>query len=249
MPQYFFRTSFKGTNYHGWQVQANARTVQGEVNRVLRNLFGVDEARTLGCGRTDKGVHAEGFYFSFWTDIPFDPEQLRFKMNNFLPFDIAIHNVHRVHDDAHVRFDPELRTYVYRIHRYKDPFLQDRSYYLRCSLDQDAMQEAASYLKSCQHFGAFARSGGNNRTDVCRIDRAEWTFDEGRALFEISADRFLRGMVRGIVGTSIDLGAGRYGMERFKAIVASREREMAGSNAPARGLYLQDVRYPYSLAS
>lgn len=249
MPQYFFRIAFKGTNYHGWQIQSNARTVQGEVDRVLRNLFGLDTVHTLGCGRTDKGVHAENFYFSFWTDEAFDREGLRYRMNNFLPPDIAVHSLHRVADDAHVRFDPIKRAYVYRIHRYKDPFLQDRSYYLHRSLDENAMQEASAYLCKCSQFGAFAKTGGGQGSDTCRVDRAEWDFQDGKAVFRIAADRFLRGMVRGIVGTMIELGSARYGMERFKEIVASRDRTLAGRNAPAQGLYLEEVSYPYSLVS
>ncbi len=247
MPQYFFRTLFKGTAYHGWQVQDNAPTVQGRVNEALRHLFGLDEARTLGCGRTDKGVHAEEFYFSFWAGTPFDTDELLFKMNNFLPSDIAVRSIHPVSEEAHVRFDPEQRTYLYRIHRSKDPFLQDRSYYFHRALDTDPMQEAAALLLNYDHFGAFARTGRNTGTDICRVQRAEWSFGEDRFLFRISADRFLRGMVRGIVGTMLDLGIGRYGIERFKEIIASRDRKRAGDNAPARGLFLKEVRYPYSL--
>lgn len=249
MPQYFFRIAFRGTHYHGWQVQKNARTVQGEVNRVLRNLFRLEAAHTLGCGRTDTGVHASTFYFSFWTETSFDRERLRYRMNNFLPHDIAVHGIYPVPEDAHVRFDPERRSYVYRIHLYKDPFLQDRSYYLRRTMDTDAMQEASAYLSQCEHFGAFAKSGGNNRTDICRVRSAEWEFGDGKAVFRIVADRFLRGMVRGIVGTLLDVGTGRYGLEAFKEVVASRDRTRAGRNAPARGLYLEDVIYPYSLGS
>lgn len=247
MPQYFFRIAFKGTRYHGWQVQKNARTVQGEMNRVLRNLFRLEAAHTLGCGRTDTGVHASTFYFSFWTESTFDRERLRFRMNNFLPHDIAVHGIHPVADEAHVRFDPEQRSYMYRIHLYKDPFLEDRSYYLHREPDPDAMREASDHLTDLRHFGAFAKSGGNSRTDLCRVDRAEWEFEEGKAVFRIAADRFLRGMVRGIVGTLIDVGTGRCGMERFKEIVASRDRTKAGGNAPAHGLYLSEVIYPYSL--
>lgn len=249
MPQFFFRTAFKGTAYHGWQVQENAITVQGKVNEVLRNLFRIDRARTLGCGRTDKGVHAAEFYFSFWVEGSVDTDELRFKMNNFLPSDIAIHSIHPVNEDAHVRFDPEQRTYTYRIHRYKDPFLKDRSYYFQRSLDTDPMQEAASILPGYEHFGAFARSRANTRTDICRVYGAEWVIEDGRLFFRIRADRFLRGMVRGIVGTMLDLGCARYGIDRFKEIIASRDREQAGGNAPAHGLFLEEVRYPYSLGS
>ncbi len=248
MDQFFFRTRFLGTHYHGWQVQDNARTVQGEVNRVLKDLLRLKDAPTLGCGRTDKGVHAEDFYFSLWAEPSFELEELRFKMNNYLPQDIAVRSIYRAPSDAHVRFDPEQRSYIYRIHREKDPFLYGRSYYMHASLDSDPMHEAAEYLLGCSYFGAFARTGGNTKTDICRLDRVEWSIDEERAFFRISADRFLRGMVRGIVGTMLELGCGKFGMDHFKAIVASRDRTRAGSNAPAHGLYLSEVRYPYALS-
>lgn len=249
MAQYFFRTVFKGTRYHGWQIQENARTVQGEVNQALCNLFGSEEARTLGCGRTDKGVHASDFYFSYQSDEAFDKEELCFRMNRSLAPDIAIRSIHRVHDDAHVRFDPDRRTYEYRIHRAKDPFSRDRSYFLERSLDIGAMQEATKLLHSYEHFGAFKRSGGSQRSDRCKVERAEWELSEDgeRLTFRISADRFLRGMVRGIVGTLLDVGVGRYGRERFQEIIESRDREEAGKNVPPEGLFLTEVRFPYAL--
>lgn len=249
MPQYFFRAAFKGTAYHGWQIQENAHTVQGKVNEVLRNLFRSEEVQTLGCGRTDKGVHAEEFYFSLWVEEWVDTDELRCKMNSFLPFDIAVRSIHHVNEGAHVRFDAEQRTYTYCIDRYKDPFSKECSYYFRGPLDIDLMQEAATLLPAYEHFGAFARSGGDARTDICRVDRAEWIIDEGRLFFRISADRFLRGMVRGIVGTMLDLGSGCYGIQRFKDIIGSKDRKLAGRNAPPHGLFLTEVRYPYSLGS
>ncbi|MFB6258975.1 MAG: tRNA pseudouridine(38-40) synthase TruA [Flavobacteriales bacterium] len=247
MPQYFFRIRFLGTHYHGWQIQKNARTVQGELDHVLKQLFALKEVRTLGCGRTDKGVHANEFFFSFWTEPPFDRELLRYKMNNFLPPDIALLSIHEVSENAHVRFDPKFRTYEYRIHRYKDPFLQDRSYFFRRALRTEPMEEAASLLPGFERFGAFAKARGGAYTDICTVEWANWDFEGGKAVFRISADRFLRGMVRALAGTMLELGMERYGIEHFKRIVASRDRKEAGRNLPAHGLFLEEVSYPYPL--
>lgn len=251
MPQYFFRIAFKGTRYHGWQEQKNAHTVQGEVNRGLVHILGLEEANTLGCGRTDTGVHASDFYFSLSTHDELDRSALRYKMNSYLSRDIAVRSIHPVPDEAHVRFDPVHRSYEYHIHLRKDPFLDGLSHYMRRPLDLEAMKEGARVLPEYEHFGAFARSKGNNRTDVCRLDRVEWEeWQKGeRLIFHIRADRFLRGMVRGIVGTLLDLGSGRYGVKRFREIIESRDRTRAGGNAPPQGLYLSEVEYPYETPS
>ncbi len=246
LSQYFLNIAFRGTRYHGWQVQENAHTVQAELQQVLGQLF--DEAfwPVIGCGRTDTGVHASDFYCSFQREnLPFDPGEIKERLNKLLPEDIAVHRVLPVGDKAHVRYDATARTYEYHLHQEKDPFRTDTSYYFQKRLDLEALNQVAAILSEYQHFSAFCRSGSSNVTDICHIQDAVWHRTERGIFFRITADRFLRNMVRALVGTMLPIGYGKYPVENIRTVIESGDRREAGTSAPAHGLFLTRVEYPY----
>jgi tRNA pseudouridine38-40 synthase len=249
--RYFIRLSFNGANYHGWQIQPNARTVQEVLNQDLSLLLG-EEIQVTGCGRTDTGVHARVFYAHMdcsrersreSRDQADDPDFL-FRINHKLPADIAIQEILPVRPDAHARFDATSRTYIYQISRKKEVFNPDQSHYLYGELDFQAMQQAGELLKEYTDFTSFSKVDTDTRTNDCRIDLAHWDVTEETLAFTIQADRFLRNMVRAIVGTMLDLGFGKIDLDGFRRIIESRDRSHAGTSAPARGLFLADVQYP-----
>lgn len=202
---------------------------------------------TIGAGRTDTGVHARMFYAHF--DCATHPREmdykgLAYKLNRLLPKDIAIQSVFPVHSEAHARFDALSRTYHYLICTRKDPFYIGRAWLMERPLNFDAMQEATAFLLNHSDFSAFARSNTQTRTNLCRLMKVSWHEERNLLLFEIRADRFLRNMVRAIVGTLVDVGLGRINPEGFNLIIGSHDRKKAGYSAPACGLYLVDVEYP-----
>lgn len=245
MPRYFLQLSFKGTAYHGWQAQPNATTVQQTVESALQILTGEATSAT-GAGRTDTGVHAR--YFIFHTDsihpLFGDKSTLLYKLNSLLPEDIAIHDVYAVKPDIHARFSALSRTYEYTISRVKDPFDTDFAWYFGRPLDTGAMNLAASAILDRHDFTSFSKLHSDVRTNICRVIQASWHEEGDKLIFRICADRFLRNMVRALVGTLIEVGLGRIGQEGFIRVIEGRDRGLAGFSVPAKGLMLADIAYP-----
>lgn len=243
--RYFLELSYLGTHFHGWQRQNNATSVQQVLEESLSLLLKEDIA-IIGCGRTDKGVHAKQFFAHIDNDIELEyPDKLGYKLNGLLSKDIAIHRTFSVHDDAHTRFDATSRSYEYHLNQRKNPFKQLTSYDFRQPLNVEAMNAAAVLLLETEEFGAFCKAGSENKTMFCNVTQAEWKVDGSDMVFHITADRFLRNMVRAVVGTLIEVGLGRITKEGFHEIIKSQNRNEAGPSAPAHGLYLTQIKYPY----
>ena len=244
--RYFLELAYDGTAYHGWQIQQNALSVQELINKALSTICR-QEIETLGCGRTDTGVHARQLFAH--ADIPVDIDVLnpRFllSINAMLPYDIVIKRFIKVAPDAHARFDASLRSYEYHIHFSKDPFLHNLSWLLRDKPDVALMNSAAVLMMEYQDFSCFSKSNTQTFTNNCLISRAEW-INAGRGIvFHISADRFLRNMVRAIVGTLLRIGKKEMMVEDIRGIIESKDRSNAGESVPACGLFLTEVKYPY----
>jgi len=245
--RYFIELTYDGTSYHGWQVQPNAFTVQEELNKALATILR-QPVDTLGCGRTDTGVHATQFFAHLDTERPkFEIENSKFEMslNAILPKDIAVKRIIPVHEDAHARFDATVRSYEYHIHFAKDPFKLNRSWELRDKPDIALMNAAAKIIMEYTDFSCFSKSNTQTFTNNCKVSRAEWVETEDGMVFHISADRFLRNMVRAIVGTLMEIGLKKMRPEEIRNIIESKNRSNAGTSVPACGLYLTKVKYPY----
>lgn len=245
--RYFLEISYKGTAYHGWQSQPNAIAVQEVLNKGLETFFR-KPIETLGCGRTDSGVHASQFYLHFdledeisYADYP----NIIKSLNGLLPYDIAIKNIVKVKSDAHARFDAISRSYQYHVHFNKNPFKIETSWLIRDQLDITAMNHAAAILMQYDDFGAFCKANADNFTNICKITKAEWTLTENGLIFHISANRFLRNMVRAIVGTLVEVGKRKLKTSDLHLIIQSQNRSSAGVSVPACGLFLTSVIYPY----
>jgi tRNA pseudouridine38-40 synthase len=247
--RFFIELAYDGTNYHGWQSQHNAVSVQEVLNKALSTVLR-QPIETLGCGRTDAGVHAKEFFAHFdaesmdygqWST---DYGPLR-SINAILPDDIAIKRIIPVHAEAHARFDATLRSYEYHIHFAKDPFKNGYSWLLRDVPDPDLMNQAAGIMMEYVDFSCFSKSNTQTKTNNCKISQAEWVQTGDGIVFEISADRFLRNMVRAIVGTLLMVGHKEIEPEALRGIIESKNRSNAGASVPACGLYLTEVRYPY----
>ncbi len=243
--RYFIRLSFKGTHYHGWQVQPNSATVQGVLNRDLSTILG-ENIEITGAGRTDSGVHAKVFYahFDSLNNNLHKDINLIFRINGKLPKDIAIHEILKVKDDAHARYHAISRTYEYHITRIKNPFLTDFTHYIYGELDFGAMKTATALLLNVSDFTSFSKVDTDVKTNICKVSRADWEIDKEKIVFTITADRFLRDMVRAIVGTMLDIGFGRITPEDMTAIIDKKDRSAAGASVPAKGLFLTDIQYP-----
>jgi len=246
MQRYFLHLAYDGSTYHGWQVQPNAISVQEVITQALQTILRDPLVETLGCGRTDTGVHASEFYLHFDSQEELvDPEKEIYKLNNILPFDIACFSLIPVHPEAHARFDATERAYEYRIHTVKDPFLKKYSVFVPYDLDVEIMNKAGQLMLKYSDFAAFCKSGSDQHTTICDLIEASWVKEGNQLRFHIRANRFLRNMVRAIVGTMIDLGRGHISLEEFESILSSGARSNAGTSAPAHGLYLSEVKYPY----
>lgn len=247
MQRYFLQLSYDGTIYHGWQVQENTViTVQQVLNDIFSKLLN-QKVFVTGCGRTDTGVHAKEFYAHFDAeDVDLTTEEERWvnKFNKSLPPDIAIQKIYALHAAASSRFDATERTYQYFINQNKNPFTFNKSCYLKGDFDVRIMNEAAKVLFDYTDFSAFSKSNTQTHTNNCKIAIAEWKEDKGLLVFTISADRFLRNMVRAIVGTLLDVGRGKVSIQEFKKIIESKSRSNAGYSVLACGLYLTKVTYP-----
>ncbi len=244
--RYFIRLSFMGTDFCGWQVQPTSPSVQAELESALTLLLR-ENIRLTGAGRTDTGVHAREFYahFTFERAIHQDElAQLIYKCNRILPPSIALQQILPVEGNAHARFHAINRTYHYNICTRKDPFLADRAWLIERQLNLPAMQEAAALLLEYEDFSSFARSNTQVKTHICSIEEARWERHEHLLCFRIRADRFLRNMVRAIVGSLVDVGLGKHDTAAFRRIIEAKDRGAAGYSAPARGLSLEEISYP-----
>ena len=252
--RFFLTLSYDGTNYSGWQTQPNAPTVQQTLEEALATLLRVP-APVVGAGRTDAGVHARMMVAHLDVDeacVAAQPQTftdwLCEKLNRLLPSDIAIHSVRRVRDDAHARFDALARTYIYYVHTAKSPFARDYSMRLFTAPDFEAMNKAASRLFDYTDFTSFSKLHTDVKTNNCRIMQARWEQEsEGVWTFTIQADRFLRNMVRAIVGTRLEVGRGRMTIEEFCRVIEQKDRCSAGTSVPGRGLFLTHIDYPEEL--
>lgn len=243
MLRYFVELSYNGKAYHGWQIQPNAITVQEVVEKALSTLLGVPIS-IMGAGRTDAGVHATQLFAHFDTDVGFDTPKLIYKLNSFLPTDIAIRDIFKVKADVHARFHALSRAYVYRVAIEKNVFNVDHCFYVKHALDVDKMNAAAKILFEYKDFQCFSKTHTDVKTYNCDIMQAEWLVKNGELHFVIKANRFLRNMVRAIVGTMINIGLGKVEVESLHTIIASKNRSEAGFSVPAHGLYLTDIEYP-----
>ncbi|MBU3822910.1 tRNA pseudouridine(38-40) synthase TruA [Flavobacteriaceae bacterium XHP0103] len=244
--RYFIELSYNGKAYHGWQNQPNAISVQEVLEDSLSKLLNETKA-IVGAGRTDAGVHAKQMFAHFDTEVDFVEEDLVYKLNSFLPNDIAIHKVFKVIPEAHARFDALSRTYLYRVDLKKNVFTFDQTYYFKQDLDIDKMNEATNVLFQYKDFQCFSKSKTDVKTYDCDIMEAQWFFKEEELHFVIKADRFLRNMVRAIVGTMINIGLGKISIDEFHAVIQSKSRSKAGFSVPAHALYLIEVAYPNTI--
>ena len=244
--RYFIELSYFGKIYHGWQNQPNSISVQevleANLSKVLRSPIEI-----VGAGRTDAGVHAKQMFAHFDTENDLDTALLKYKLNSMLPKDIAIAEVFEVKADTHARFDALSRSYEYHLVQEKDAFSEDFAWFLRHDLDVGKMNEAASLLYDYQNFKCFSKSRTDVRTYNCRIDHAEWKQEGERLVFHITADRFLRNMVRAIVGTLVDIGQNKYPVSHMHEVIKSEDRGKAGTSVPAHGLYLTGIAYPQTI--
>lgn len=246
--RYFIKLAYDGSHYHGWQIQENASTVQGTVEEGLSVLAG-NPVSVVGCGRTDTGVHASEFYAHFDHE-QFSSEELNnlvFKLNSILPEDISVSGIFPVASFAHARFSAIARTYQYYIRRYKEPFNRRFAYYFYGDLDVEKMNQAAAILIEYEDFTSFSKLHTQVKTNLCKIKHAYWNEKDGTLVFTISADRFLRDMVRAIVGTLMDVGRTRVTFDEFRRIIELKDRSSAGKSVPAHGLFLTGVEYPEEL--
>lgn len=242
--RYFIEFAYNGKNYHGWQYQPNASSVQETLGNAVSVLLR-NETELMGAGRTDSGVHAKQMFAHFDSDVNFKAEKLISKLNSYLPKDIVVFDIHQVSDEAHARFDAKKRTYEYHIHSFKDAFENEQSWYLHQKLDLEKMNQASKMLFEYQDFQCFSKVHTDVTTFNCSIFEANWKQDKNRIVFTISADRFLRNMVRAIVGTLTEIGSGKRNLDDLKKIIESKDRNQAGASAPAHGLFLTKVEYPY----
>ena len=241
--RYFLELSYAGTNYHGWQSQPNAVTVQETIEHALGLLLR-NPIKITGAGRTDAGVHARQMFAHFDTEKAINPDDLTYKLNSFLPADIAINKIHTVKDTAHARFDAVARSYQYFIHRYKNPFITETSWYLAKDLDVDLMNLAAKILTQYKDFKSFSKTHTDVKTYICDVRQVTWQIIDNQLVFSITADRFLRNMVRAIVGTLVDIGLHKISLDELVKIIESRNRSKAGFSVPAKGLFLTEIVYP-----
>ncbi len=242
--RYFIQLAYNGTHYHGWQYQPNASSVQETLNKAFSVVLNT-EINLMGAGRTDTGVHAKEMYAHFDLDMPFDIPNLVHKLNSYLPKDIVIYAVFPVSDEAHTRFDATKRTYEYHINTFKNPFSQEQSWYFHQPLDVKLMNEAAQLLLNHTDFQCFSKVNTDVNTFDCTIFEAYWKQEKDSLIFTISANRFLRNMVRAIVGTLVNIGLHKITLADFEAIIESKNRDKAGFSVPAHGLYLTKIEYDY----
>ncbi|MFN8153244.1 MAG: tRNA pseudouridine(38-40) synthase TruA [Bacteroidia bacterium] len=245
MPRYFIHLAYKGTGFHGWQIQPNAPSVQEALNKALSVLL-KSETETTGCGRTDTGVHASSFvaHFDSREQIT-DPEKFTFQLNALLPPSIRIFKTFEVEAEAHSRFDATQRSYSYYIARQPNPFLTEFTWFHTRPIDLGLINKAASMCIGNHDFSCFSKSGGQQMTNICNVSSCHWTQTEAILQLDVAANRFLRNMVRAMVGTMLDVGTGKMSLSEFQAILKHGTRSDAGQSVPPQGLFLEQVVYPY----
>lgn len=245
MNRYFLEVSYLGTRYAGFQVQPNAATIQEELEKAWAVFFRKPVSLT-GSSRTDAGVHALQNYFHFdWPELV-DPACV-YNLNALLPGDIAVKRLQRMAPEAHARFDAMGRAYAYRIYQVKDPFREGRAYYFPYTLDRDLLQQGAALIMGYSDFAAFSKKGSQAKTTICTIAESYWEFGEQEWVYRVRANRFLRGMVRGLTGTMLQLGRGKININEFQSIIESKEQARADFSVPGMGLYLEEVAYPQQM--
>jgi tRNA pseudouridine38-40 synthase len=244
MSRYFVTFSYDGTRYHGWQIQPNGVSVQEKLQEALSTLLR-EPIVVTGAGRTDAGVHARMMVAHFdWEGAVIDGQQLAYKLNRLLPYDIAVSKVEPVSEEMHARFSAKSRMYRYYIHTVKDPFQRAYSCEIHYPLYFAKMNEAAQILTTYEDFGAFCKSGADVKTTFCDVTKAEWVQTSPTTwYFEIRANRFLRNMVRAVVGTLIEVGRGRLSIDDFKKVIEGKQRSDAGESMPGNALFLEDIVY------
>ncbi|HEY8401978.1 MAG TPA: tRNA pseudouridine(38-40) synthase TruA [Cytophagaceae bacterium] len=240
--RYFLEIAYKGTNYHGWQIQNNAHTIQAELENALKLLLGTS-VDTIASGRTDAGVHAEQQFVHFDSSQKLTTHHL-FKLNKILPEDVWVKAGYRVVDNANARFDAISRSYEYRIFKTKNPFYRGLYYYYFRPLNIALMQQASDLLLKHQDYQCFSRVKTSVEHFLCDITEAQWIDTEEVLIFKIKANRFLRGMVRTIVGTLLEVGLEKLSVEEFESIILAKDRKQAGRSAPPEGLYFTKIEYP-----
>ena len=245
MSRYFLKIAYSGVNYHGWQLQPGLETVQLKMEMALGLLL-KHNCPVVGCGRTDAGVHASKYYLHFDTELEIE-EKFVLKLNGILPDDIVVYECVEVKNTAHARYDAIFRQYQYKIHFYKNPFLKHLSILKRFDYDLEIMNEAAELIKQTKNFASFCKSGTVVTTYLCDVSEAFWIRTNDQLIFTIGANRFLRNMVRSIVGTMLQLGNGRISLLEFAEIIESKDREKAGKSVESWGLFLTNVVYPETI--
>ncbi|MEO9003728.1 MAG: tRNA pseudouridine(38-40) synthase TruA [Ginsengibacter sp.] len=259
MPRYFIEVSYKGTSYSGFQIQKNSVTIQSEVEKALSIFF--KRAFTLtGASRTDAGVHALQNYFHFDTDLPLTLittptrgfysseddialDKFLYNINAILPLDIAVKRIYLVERNAHCRFDAISREYKYFIYKDKNPFLQESAYYCPYTLDITKMNEAATLLLGNKDFTSFSKKNTQSKSFICDLQKSEWTWQEHCLIYNVKANRFLRGMVKGMVGTMLRVGKGKIDLKEFRQIIHKRDSSMSDFSVPSHALFLIAVKY------
>lgn len=242
--RYFITLSYDGTNYHGWQVQPGADSVQERLNDALTKLLGGVATECVGAGRTDAGVHASMMVAHFDTDRTLDCEQFAFRLNRIVPRDIAVQKVELVSDEMHARFSATSRTYHYFVYTKKNPYRRHYATQLHFTPDFEAMNRAAEVLLTTEDFTSFSKVNNDQKTNICHVTRARWEqVDDDLWRFEITANRFLRNMVRAVVGTLLEVGRGRMSQDEFCRVISQKDRCSAGESVPGNALFLVDIRY------
>ncbi|MAM19793.1 MAG: tRNA pseudouridine(38-40) synthase TruA [Christiangramia sp.] len=244
--RYFIELSYYGKHYHGWQIQPQSVSVQEVLQNQMRKILpGFSEV--VGAGRTDAGVHAKQLFAHFDLTEEIDVAEMAYKLNCMLPDDIAIAEIFPVTEEAHARFDATSRSYEYQIIQEKDVFNRELAWFFKPELDLEKMNSAAAILKEYSDFQCFSRSRTDVRTYICQIFHAEWKMEKNKLVFHISADRFLRNMVRAIVGTLVEIGQRKLPVAAMHEIIKSKDRAKAGASVPAHGLYLTKIEYPETI--
>lgn len=244
MQRYFIELAYNGSKYNGWQIQPNAPSVQETLNKAL-SLILKQEINVTGAGRTDTGVHASFFIAHFETDTPIaDPSKLCYKLNSLLDNSIAIREIYPVQPGAHARFSALSRTYKYYIDKTKDPFTHEFAFRTHPLPDIRLMNEACNILLEYEDFTSFSKLHTDSKTNICHLMFARWEEQGNQLVFTIKADRFLRNMVRAIVGTLLEVGKGTLTLDGFRQVIESKDRCRAGSSVPGKALFLCDIEYP-----
>lgn len=245
MLRYFIEVAYKGTQYAGFQIQQNANSIQAEIEKALKVFFKQDISLTCS-SRTDAGVHALSNYFHFDAVSLPNKEVLNnitYNLNAILPPDIVVKRIYQVAANAHSRFDAHARSYRYSVYQHKNPFIEDRAYYYPYKLDIDNLQAAATVLKEYTDFTSFSKRNTQVKTFNCTIIKSDWSFEDDCTIYNVEANRFLRGMVRGLVGTMLKVGTGKISIAGFKNIIESKDCTKADFSVPPQGLFLLNVRY------